>query len=98
MKGTRGVQPFRSSGPAMLDSYKESSLSGVAAEEGIGLPLRPRGGVGRFDEQLAGNPLVQSGSVKIDGLVYVVRGGVVAIGEPILENFLFGSTQFEAHI
>src|SRR5207245_10521935 len=79
-------------------SIRNKSVGGVAAEEGILLPLRARGGVGRFEKQAARKLLVAGGGLLIEGLVYVVGRRVVAIGERVLEDFLLRSAEFEADV
>src|SRR6266851_2191090 len=66
-----------------------ASLGGVAAEEGIRLPLRAGIGIGDRHQKLANDFLIQAGRSEIDGLGKVVGRCVIAVGEPVLENFLF---------
>jgi len=46
--------------------------------------------VGGVEEQAAGEFLVESGGLEIDGLIHVVARSVVTVGEPVLKNFLSG--------
>src|SRR5580704_5136558 len=76
----------------------KNSVGGVAAEEGVGLPTRARGGVGSVEEQTASELLVARSGLQIDVLVHVVAWSVVAVGEPVFENFLFGRAELEADV
>jgi len=71
-------------------------LLGVAAEERIGLPARTRGIVGGVHEKAADNFFIESGGSEILGLAQVVGRRVVAVGEPVLENLLFGRAEHKA--
>src|SRR5204863_7542118 len=73
-------------------------VGGVAAEKGVRLPARRRGVVGGFKEQAERELLVESRGLEIDGLVHVVGWGVVSVGEPVLEDFLFGRSRFEGDV
>ncbi len=91
----------RAVGRAKAGPYKGKNpklFSGVAAEEGVGLPTRAGRGVGGLEQKAAGEFFVARGSLEIDWLVYVVGGGVVAVGEPVLEDFLVGRTEFETDV
>src|SRR5215472_3615660 len=70
----------------------------VAAEEGILPPLRAVGGIGGVEQQSPGELFVAGGGFEIDRLVHVVGRGVVAVGEPVLEDFLFGCAELEADV
>jgi len=65
-------------------------LFGVAAEEGVGLPLRGCGAVGGIDQEAADDFLVEGSGFKVDRLVDVIRGRVVALCKPVFEKLLFG--------
>src|SRR2546430_6097808 len=41
---------------------------------------------------------VEGRGLEIDGLVHVVGGGVISVGEPVLEDFLFGRSRFEGDV
>src|SRR5256884_8530725 len=82
----------------LLNNEKLFLVGSVAAEERIRLPLRTGAGIGRFKKQAARKLLVAGSSLEINGLVHVVRRRVVAVGEPVLEDFLLGCAEFEAHI
>ncbi len=71
------------------DSIRES-VCRVTSEEGIGLPPGASGRVRGFNEETANDFLVERGGGEIFWLIEVVRRRVIAIGEPVLENFLFG--------
>ena len=55
-------------------------------------------GVGGVEQETASELLVARGGLQIDGLVHVVAWSVVAVGEPVFENFLFGRAKFEADV
>src|SRR6185312_7278957 len=74
------------------------SLVGVAPEERVRFPRRPGVRIGDFEEEPAGDLLVEGGGAEIDGLAQVVRGGVVPLGEPLLENRLLGRAGLEADV
>src|SRR5580693_860944 len=84
--------------PASGKVSAKNSVGGVAAEEGVGLPARARGGVGGVEEETARELLVARGTLEIDGLVHVIAWSVVAVGEPVFENFLFGRAECEADV
>jgi hypothetical protein len=75
-----------------------NSVGGVAAEEGVGLPARAGGGVGGVEEKAASELLVARGRLQVNGLVQVVAWSVVAVGEPVFENFLFWRAELEADV
>src|SRR5260370_4732047 len=78
---------------------KNRNLVGsIPPEEGVRLPARARGTVGGVEEQSAREFLVESGGLEIDRLVHVIGWRVVAVGEPVLENFLFRCARFEGNV
>src|SRR2546430_16130882 len=77
---------------------KWNLIGGVAPEERIRLPARTRGSVRRLEQQSPRKLLVARGGFKIHGLVHVVARRVVAVGEPVLENFLLRRAKFEADV
>src|SRR5713101_6935738 len=76
----------------------QNLVRGVAAEEGIGFPAGTCGSVGGVEEQAAREFLVEGGGLEIDRLIHVVGWRVVAVGEPVLENFLFRCARFEGNV
>ncbi len=58
------------------------------------MPLRARGRVGRFDEQAGHDIFVESRGLQVHGLLGVVGGRVIAVGEPVLEKFFVGRAGF----
>ena len=68
----------------------------VAAEEGIGLPAGTGGIVGGVHEKAADNFFVERSGSEIFGLAQVVGRRVVAVGEPVFENLLFGRAEHKA--
>src|SRR3954453_11839141 len=75
-----------------------SAAGRVPPEEGVRLPRRPRVRIGDFEEEPARDLFVEGGGAEIDGLAQVVRRGVIAPGEPILEDLLLGRAELEAHV
>src|SRR6267154_4839087 len=63
-----------------LRKIPKNLVRGVAAEEGVGLPVRARRSVRAVKEQAAGKFLVGRRGLQIDRLVYVITWGVIAVG------------------
>jgi|SRR5215470_7853303 len=70
----------------------------IATEEGIGLPLGTDGSVRGFNEKATDNFFVESGGGEILGLIEIVGGRMIAVGEPVLEDFLFGRAREGADV
>src|SRR5208282_551744 len=62
----------------------------VSLEETIWLPLGAMVAVGDIDEQGSDDLFVFRGGGEVDRLVHVVRGRVIALGEPVFENLHLG--------
>src|SRR5882757_1439933 len=85
-----------SGGRPLKRTLQDELVRGVAAEERIGLPMRTRGIVGGVHEEAADDFFVERGGSEIFGLAQVVGRRVVAVGEPVLENLLFGRAEDKA--
>src|SRR5271157_3670684 len=89
MTELRVLQALPTSGAPRDDkSLVLAGVGGVAAEEAVGLPLRALGIVGDGDHEAANHFFVLRGGGKIDRLIEIVGGGVVAIGKPVFEELL----------
>src|ERR1700733_6616846 len=83
--------PLAKSPPAVFWNLVHCRNFRVSAEETIWLPLRTMIAVGALDEPSPADLFIFRSRGKVDRVIPVIGGRVIALGEPVLEKFPLGS-------